>query len=238
MSRPAAAAAGSGPMRRVPAKYTASTPRMAHHAITRRVPVTPSSPYAIAIQIGYPCGNWPVTVPASGSRRVESHEPDAVVVRIRVGRKEEIAHRRRHSRGNAVSRDERLPLRDLDALVSYTRPDRARRGRIRRPARRSTSTRRLRPAQQGALRSSAAGEPRHQGADCPAKRAQPPPQPRRLHPTSALSEYALMAASTNARVVVTMTLIVTAQNRRSSAGSAARFERLAIGARKMTAPGR
>ena len=45
------------------------TARIAHHAMTRRAPVTPSNPYAMAIQTGYPCGNWPVTVPAFGSRR-------------------------------------------------------------------------------------------------------------------------------------------------------------------------
>ncbi len=39
-------------------------------------------------------------------------------------------------------------------------------------------------------------------------------------------------------VVDTMTLMMTAQNRRSSAGSAARFERSASGSRKMIAPGR
>ena len=57
-----------------------------------------------------------------------------------------------------------------------------------------------------------------------------------LHATSAPSEYALMAARTNARVVVTMTLITTAQNRRSSAGRAARFWRSATGRRKTIAP--
>jgi hypothetical protein len=35
-----------------------------------------------------------------------------------------------------------------------------------------------------------------------------------------------------------MTLMMTAQNRRSSAANAARFGRSAIGNRKMTAPGR
>src|SRR5688500_15965336 len=59
-----------------------------------------------------------------------------------------------------------------------------------------------------------------------------------LQPARAPREYTLMAASANATVVVTMTLMITAQNRRSSAGSAARFERSAIGRRKMIAPGR
>ena len=39
-------------------------------------------------------------------------------------------------------------------------------------------------------------------------------------------------------VIVTMTLSMIPQNRRSSAGSAARFERSASGSRKITAPGR
>ena len=58
------------------------------------------------------------------------------------------------------------------------------------------------------------------------------------HATSAPSEYAPSAASANARVVVMMTLMMTAQKRRSSAGNAARFERSAMGNRKTTAPGR
>src|SRR5687767_12799329 len=59
-----------------------------------------------------------------------------------------------------------------------------------------------------------------------------------LHPATAVSEYALSAASANATVIVTMMLIITAQNRRSSAGREARLERFAIGRRKMIAPGR
>ena len=56
--------------------------------------------------------------------------------------------------------------------------------------------------------------------------------------TSRLKEYPSIAARANATVIVTMTLSMTPQNRRSSAGSAARFERSASGSRKITAPGR
>ena len=58
-----------------------------------------------------------------------------------------------------------------------------------------------------------------------------------LH-TSRFSEYAPIAARANAIVIETMTLSITAQNRRSSAGRAARVDRAAIGSRKMIAPGR
>jgi hypothetical protein len=52
------------------------------------------------------------------------------------------------------------------------------------------------------------------------------------------SVYELIAASTKAALVDTTTLIITAQNSRSSAARAARFRRSAIGRRKMMAPGR
>ena len=113
----AAAAAGTGPIKRPAAKYTARTPRIAHHAVTRRVPVTPSNPYAMAIQTGYPCGNWPVTVPAIGIAQMKSHEANAVEVRVGVGRKKQVARRHRHRRRDAVGRHERSPLRDLNTLV-------------------------------------------------------------------------------------------------------------------------
>ena len=116
-SRAAAAAAGSGPISRLPAKYTVKTPRIAHHAMTRRVPVRPSRPYAIAIQMGYPCGNWPRNGAGFRVAQMESHEADAVVARVVVLREKEIAHRRRHCRGDPVGGDEGPALRDLDALV-------------------------------------------------------------------------------------------------------------------------
>ncbi len=47
----------------------------------------------------------------------EPHEPEAVVVRSLVGRKEEVARERRHRRDDGIAHDDRASLRDLNPFV-------------------------------------------------------------------------------------------------------------------------
>ncbi len=86
---------------------------MAHHAMTRRAPLTPSRAYAIAIQTGYPCGNRPLTVLV----QVKAHVSDAVGPRAWIGGKKQIPRRLRHTGCETVEGHERTTLRDLHSFA-------------------------------------------------------------------------------------------------------------------------
>ena len=169
--------------------------------------------------------------------QVKPHEANAVVIRILVRRKKQIARRCRDGRCKSVDGDERLPLRDLNALAhvhagiaSAQHVFRCRNGEVH-PDAGAISTAGMAAVQPGRR---AVAPSRKLPSDASARTA----ASTTLHHTSTRSEYALIAASANATVVVTMMLMMTDQNRRSSAGSAARFARSANGSRKAIAPGR